>query len=82
MILSLEIMSIIKIISINQYILTVFYMRSGIPQGHNVLKDTSADCYKYSIIDDYGTVYEPDDLFYSWEAAEQEGREAINTVSN
>ncbi|MEO0928215.1 MAG: hypothetical protein AAFR62_03580 [Cyanobacteria bacterium J06629_2] len=28
------------------------------------------------------TVYEPDDIFYTWEAAEREGREAINTVSN
>ena len=61
-------MSIIKVISINQYILTVYY--------------TSADCYKYSIIDDYGTVYEPDDIFYTSEAAEREGREAVNTVSN
>ena len=61
-------MSIIKLVSINQYILAVFY--------------TSFDCYKYSIIDDYGTVYEPDDIFYTIEAAEREGREAINTVSN
>ena len=61
-------MSIIKLISINQYILAVYY--------------TSADCYKYAIIDEYGTVLEPDDIFYSSEAAEQEGREAINTVSN
>ncbi len=61
-------MSIIKIISINQYILTVYY--------------TYSDCYKYSIIDDDGTVYEPDDIFYTIEAAEREGREAINTVSN
>ena len=78
-------MSIIKLVSINQYILAVYY--------------TSAECYKYSIIDDYGTVYEPDDIFYSWEAAialgnppfpkemsklsrAWEGREAINIVSN
>ncbi|MGV2830739.1 hypothetical protein [Myxosarcina sp. GI1(2024)] len=61
-------MSIIKIISINQYTLAVFY--------------TSSDCYKYSIIDDYGVVYEPNEIFYTWEAAEREGREAINTVSN
>ena len=61
-------MSIIKLISINQYTLAIFY--------------TSADCYKYSIIDDYGTVYEPDDIFYTWEAAEREGREAIETVSS
>jgi hypothetical protein len=68
MILSLESMSIIKIISINQYTLAIYY--------------TSADCYKYTIIDDYGTVYEPDDIFYTSDAAEGEGREAINTVSN
>ncbi|MDJ0596465.1 MAG: hypothetical protein QNJ72_41940 [Pleurocapsa sp. MO_226.B13] len=61
-------MSIIKIISINQYILAIYY--------------TSYDCYKYSIIDDYGTVYEPDDIFLSASAAEREGREAINAVSN
>ena len=61
-------MSIIKLVSINQYILAVFY--------------TSYDCYKYSIVDDYGTVYEPDDIFYTWEAAEREGREAINAVSS
>ena len=61
-------MKIIKTISIEQYILTVYY--------------TSSDCFQYSIIDDYGTVYEPDDIFYTPEAAEREGREAINTVSN
>jgi hypothetical protein len=51
MILSLKPMSIIKIITIKQYILAVYY--------------TSSYCYKYAIIDDYGTVYEPDDIFYS-----------------
>ena len=61
-------MSIIKIISINQYTLAVYY--------------TSADCYKYSIIDEYGVVLEPDDIFFSASAAELEGREAINAVSN
>lgn len=68
MILSLESMSIIKIISINQYTLAVFY--------------TSSDGYKYNIIDEYGVVYEQDEIFYTSEAAEREGREAINTVSN
>ncbi len=57
-------MSIIKIIGIKQYTLAVYY--------------TSADCYKYSIIDDYGAAYEPDDIFYTSEAAEREGRKAIN----
>ena len=61
-------MKIIKIIGINKYTLAVYY--------------TSAECYKYTIIDDYGTVYEPDDIFYISEAAEREGREAINAVSN
>lgn len=61
-------MKIIKIISINKYTLTIYY--------------TSANCFQYTIIDDYGTVYEPDDIFYTSEAAEREGREAINTVSN
>ena len=61
-------MSIIKLVSINQYILAIYY--------------TSADCYKYSIIDEYGVVLEPDDIFYTSEGAEREGREAINTVSS
>ena len=61
-------MSIIKLVTIDRYTLAVFY--------------TSYDCYKYSIIDDYGTVYEPDDIFFTCEAAEREGREAVNTVSN
>ena len=53
-------MSIIKLITINRYTLAVYY--------------TSSDCYRYSIIDDYATVYEPDDIFYTWEAAEREGQ--------
>ncbi|WP_036489777.1 hypothetical protein [Myxosarcina sp. GI1] len=61
-------MSIIKLIGIKQYTLAVYY--------------TLSDCYKYAIIDDYGTVYEPDEIYYTSEAAEREGREAINTVSN
>ena len=61
-------MSIIKLVTIDRYTLAVFY--------------TSYDCYKYSIIDDYGIVYEPDDIFYTSEAAEREGREAINAVSS
>ena len=47
------IVSIIKIIVIKKYTLAIYY--------------TSADCYKYAIIDDYGTVYEPDDIFYTSE---------------
>jgi len=61
-------MSIIKLISINQYILAIFY--------------TSSDCYQYSIIDAQGVVAEADDIFYSTEAAEKAGRIAIETVSN
>lgn len=61
-------MKIISVFSINRYTLAVYY--------------TSYDCYKYSIIDDYGMVYELDDIFYTSEAAEREGREAINAVSN
>ena len=56
-------MSIIKIINIERYTLAVYY--------------TSYDCYRYSIIDDYGTVYEPVHIFYTSEAAEREGREAL-----
>ena len=44
-------MSIIKIIGINQYTIAIYY--------------TSAECYKYAIIDDDGTVYEPDEIFYT-----------------
>ena len=61
-------MKIIKIISIEQHILAVYY--------------TSAECFQYAIIDEGGTVYEPDDIFYTSEAAEREGRKAIKTVSN
>ena len=59
-------MSIIKILNIGKFTLAVFY--------------TSSEYYQYSIIDDYGTVFEPDDIFWSPEAAEWEGREAINLV--
>ncbi len=60
-------MSIIKILSIGKFTLAVFY--------------TSSDYYQYSIIDEYGVVLEPEDIFWTSEAAEQEGREAINIVS-
>ena len=75
-------MSIIKLISISQYVLAVYY--------------TSAECYKYAVIDDakplpssrltticanaLRIVFEPDDIFYTSFAAEKEGREAINAV--
>ena len=61
-------MNIIKIIIINRYTLAIFY--------------TSSDCYQYSIIDEDEVVYEPEDIFYTSEAAELEGREAINAVSS
>ena len=61
-------MSIIKILSIRKFTLAIYY--------------TSSDCYQYSIIDNYGTVLETDDIFYTSEAAEREGREAINIVSS
>ena len=61
-------MSIIKIIVIKKYTLAIYY--------------TSSDCYKYAIIDSGGTVLDPDEIFYTSEAAEREGREAINTVSS
>ncbi len=61
-------MNIIKILSIGKFILAVYY--------------TKSDCYKYSIIDDYGTVFEPNDIFWTPEEAEREGREAIKTVSS
>ena len=65
---AIALMNIIKILSIGKFILAVYY--------------TKSDCYQYSIIDDYGTVLETDDIFYSSEAAEREGREAINIVSS
>ncbi len=61
-------MSIIKILSLGKFILAVYY--------------TSSDYYQYSIIDEYGVVLEPEDIFWTLEEAEQEGREAINIVSN
>ena len=57
-------MNIIKLISIGKFTLAVYY--------------TKSDCYKYSIIDDYGTVLEHDSICYTSETAEREGREAIN----
>ena len=61
-------MNIIKILSIVKFALAVYY--------------TKSDCYKYSIIDEGGVVLEADSIFYTSEAAEQEGREAMNTVSS
>ena len=61
-------MNIIKILSIGKFILAVYY--------------TKSDCYKYSIIDDYGRVLEHYSICYTSEAAEREGREAISIVSN
>ncbi len=61
-------MSIIKILGIGKFTLAVYY--------------TSSDCYQYSIIDEGGVVLESDDIFWTPDAAEQEGREAINTVSS
>ena len=57
-------MNIIKIFRSGKFILAVYY--------------TKSDCYKYSIIDDYGTVLEHDSICYTSETAEREGREAIN----
>ena len=42
---------------------------------------TSSDFYQNLIIDDYGIVLKPDDLFWTPDAAEQEGRESISLVS-
>ncbi len=60
--------SIIKLVSIREFILAIYY--------------TPAEYYQYSIIDDYGVVLETDDIFFSSEAAERDGREAINIVSS
>ena len=57
-----------KILSINKFILAVYY--------------TKAKCFQYSIIDDYGTVLEADGIFYTSQAAEREGRAAINIASH
>ena len=59
-------MSIIKILNIGKFTLAVYY--------------TSSEYYQYSIIDDYGTVLEANDIFWTSDEAEQEGREAINLV--
>ncbi|MGK7895076.1 MAG: hypothetical protein AB4372_16005 [Xenococcus sp. (in: cyanobacteria)] len=65
---AIALMNIIKILSIGKFTLAIYY--------------TKSDCYKYSIIDDYGTVLEQDSICYTSEAAEREGREAINIVSS
>ena len=59
-------MNIIKLVSIGEFILAIYY--------------TSSEYYQYSIIDDYGTVYEPNDIFWSLNAAEQEARATIGLV--
>ena len=61
-------MNISKILSIRKFILAIYY--------------TKSDCYKYSIIDDYGIVLEQDSIWHTAEAAKREGREAINLVSS
>ena len=49
-------MNIIKILSIGKFTLAIYY--------------TKSDCYKYSIIGDYGTVLEHESICYTSEAAE------------
>ena len=36
-----------------------------------------ANCYQFSVIDGYGNMFDFDDIFYSLEAAEGEGRQAV-----
>ena len=38
-------------------------------------------CYQFSIIDEFACAYDLPDIFYSTEAAEAEGREAIKLLS-
>ena len=57
-------MSIKTILCINKFILAVYY--------------TNAKCFQYSIIDEYGTVFNTDDIFYTSEAAESDGRKVIH----
>ena len=59
-------MNLIKLVSIGEFILAVYH--------------TSAEYYQFSIIDDYGTVYEPDDIFWSFNDAEEEARATIELV--
>ena len=61
-------MNIIKLVSIGKFILAIYY--------------TPAEYYQYSIIDNYGTVLEANDIFWTSDEAEREGREAINIVSS
>lgn len=39
-----------------------------------------AKCYQFSIIDDFNCVYDYSDIFYSLEAAEIKGREAVKEL--
>jgi predicted Fe-Mo cluster-binding NifX family protein len=61
-------MRIEEVININGYTLMVYY--------------TPGRCYQFSIIDVDGMVYDFDDIFYTAEAAEREGRAAIRVVSD
>jgi predicted RNase H-like HicB family nuclease len=59
-------MKIINIIGINNYTLVVYY--------------TSSACYQFAIIDEEGIILEPGEIFYTPEAALQEGKETIEAV--
>ncbi|ELS04020.1 hypothetical protein Xen7305DRAFT_00037480 [Xenococcus sp. PCC 7305] len=61
-------MNIIKILSIEKFILAVYYTPPG--------------SFKYSIVDKHGVVFEPYEIYYSSEAAEREGKKTINIASS
>ena len=60
-------MQVFQLISLKQYILLVFY--------------TPSSSYQFSIISPNGFVYQPKDIFDTYQRAETEGRLAIQLTS-
>jgi hypothetical protein len=59
---------ILQILNIANFTLAIYY--------------TPGLCYQYCIIDPEGIVYNFEDIFYTAEAAEREGRESVNVALN
>ena len=63
-------MSLIELVSINQYTLAIYYMQSSF------LRTNTASLMTMQLSTN------PNDISDTSEVAEREGREAINTISN
>ena len=42
---------------------------------------STAKCYQFSVIDEFGSVFDGNDIFYTREAAEHEGRQVVNELA-